>query len=49
MVFNNNKSFFLTLDGGIKAETQFVDLDEVLYRKYLISDLDRRPGSNPNP
>jgi len=42
-------SLFLTLDGGIKAETQFVDLDEVEDRKYLIRDLDRRPGSTPSP
>ncbi|RPG14674.1 MAG: type II secretion system protein [Phycisphaera sp. TMED9] len=36
-------ALFLTLDGGIKAETAFVDIDEIEDRGYLIHGLDARP------
>ncbi|MFB0986799.1 MAG: type II secretion system protein [Phycisphaerales bacterium] len=45
-------ALFLTLDGGIKTETTFVDIDEIEDRGYLIHGLDARPvdgHDHPDP
>ena len=45
-------ALFLTLDGGIKTETAFVNLDEIEDRNYLIHGLDARPvdgHEHPDP
>jgi prepilin-type N-terminal cleavage/methylation domain-containing protein len=45
-------ALFLTLDGALKSETAFVDLDEIEDRGYLIHGLDARPvdgHGHPDP
>lgn len=41
-------ALILTLDGGIRAESQFLDYEEFEERSYRLHDLDRRDGGEPN-
>ena len=38
----------LTMDGGIRSESQFLDYEEFEDRDYRLHDLDRRDGGEPN-
>ena len=44
-----DNALFLTLDGGIKAEPIFNDIEEIKERGYRINDLDKRGSSSPSP
>ena len=44
-----DNALFLTLDGGIKAEPLFEDIDQVKERGYRITDLDKRASTTGTP